>query len=89
MPEVGESDAGLFDLSHGAYLGSLAEYATTVAPGDGTGERNFLPFVPWLSSRASVVTFPCVDQEEAIGVNTPEELRLVERYLRERAQRAT
>lgn len=89
MPEVGESDAGLFDLSRAAFLHSLPEYAETVTADSGTGERNFLPFVPWLSSRASVVTFPCVDQEEAIGVNTPVELRLVERYLRERAQRAT
>ena len=27
------------------------------------------------------MTFPSVDEEEAIGVNTPEELAIVERYL--------
>ena len=86
MPLVGESDAGLFDLSRQAFLDWLPEYARTVPAGNGTGERNFLPFIPWLSSRAPVVTFPCRDQEEAIGVNTPEELRLIEGYLRERAR---
>ena len=87
MPEVGESDAGLFDLSRDAYLRWLSEYAEAAAAGDGTGERNFLPFIPWLSCRTSVVTFPCREQEEAIGVNTPDELRLIERYLQNRAQR--
>ena len=52
----------------------------------GTGERNFLPFIPWIAARAPVVTFPCTDEREAIGVNTPEELALVEEYLKERAR---
>lgn len=84
MPDVGESDAGLFDLSLEAYLEWLPQYARDIPVGMGTGERNFLPFVAWISSRAPVVTFPCVEPEEAIGVNTPEDRARVERYLRER-----
>ena len=84
MPEEGESDAGLFDLSLEAFLAWLPEYAATAAADGGTGERNFLPFIPWISSRGVVRTFPCVHSEEAIGVNTVEELRLVEQYLRDR-----
>lgn len=88
MPETGESDAGLFDFSRPAFLEWLPEYAATApAAGGGTGERNFLPFIPWVSRRAAVLTLPCVDVEETVGVNTPHELALVERYLRDRAGR--
>jgi bifunctional UDP-N-acetylglucosamine pyrophosphorylase / glucosamine-1-phosphate N-acetyltransferase len=81
MPERGESDMGLFALSSAAYLELLPDYAKEVAPGRLTGERNFLPFIPWVAARHEVVTFPSTDEHEAVGVNTPEELALVERYL--------
>jgi bifunctional N-acetylglucosamine-1-phosphate-uridyltransferase/glucosamine-1-phosphate-acetyltransferase GlmU-like protein len=82
MPPEGESDAGVFDLSLGAYLDHLLEYERDVERGSATGERNFLPFVPWLSARAIVRTVRCTDPAEAIGVNTPGELQAVEAYLR-------
>jgi bifunctional N-acetylglucosamine-1-phosphate-uridyltransferase/glucosamine-1-phosphate-acetyltransferase GlmU-like protein len=82
MPEEGESDMGVFALSRRAYEMDLPEYASTATPGRATAERNFLPFIPWLASRRLVVTFPCTDQMEAIGINTPEELRRVEGWLR-------
>ena len=81
MPDVGESDMGLFALSPMAYLDLLPQYERDVAIGHQTNERNFLPFISWAASRHDVVTFPSVDEEEAIGVNTPEELAIVERYL--------
>lgn len=81
LPPVGESDMGLFGLSRDAFLNALPEFAASAAPGRATGERNFLPCIPWLAARREVLTFPCVDAMEAIGVNTPEELQLVERYL--------
>jgi bifunctional N-acetylglucosamine-1-phosphate-uridyltransferase/glucosamine-1-phosphate-acetyltransferase GlmU-like protein len=81
MPGVGESDMGLFALSATAYQELLPRYARDVALGHLTGERNFLPFIPWLADEHEVVTFPAVDEVEAIGVNTPEELTIVERYL--------
>jgi bifunctional UDP-N-acetylglucosamine pyrophosphorylase/glucosamine-1-phosphate N-acetyltransferase len=81
MPHVGESDMGLFALSRAAYLELLPKYEKEVAIGHATGERNFLPFIPWLAARHEVVTFPSVHEQEAVGVNTLEELSLVERYL--------
>jgi bifunctional N-acetylglucosamine-1-phosphate-uridyltransferase/glucosamine-1-phosphate-acetyltransferase GlmU-like protein len=84
MPAVGESDAGLFDLSRSAFVNLLPEYAADAGVGMGTGERNFLPFVPWAAARGEVTTVSCLEREESIGVNTPAELERIERYLRER-----
>jgi bifunctional UDP-N-acetylglucosamine pyrophosphorylase / glucosamine-1-phosphate N-acetyltransferase len=84
MPEAGESEMGLFCLSREAYLHHLLAFAKTEQAGAATGERNFLPFIPWMASRGEVVTFPCVDQMEAVGINTPEDLQLIERYLERR-----
>ncbi|MGH9411226.1 MAG: nucleotidyltransferase family protein [Vicinamibacterales bacterium] len=85
MPQVGESDMGLFALSRAVYERELPEYATTATRGPATGERNFVPFVPWLAARAHVVTFPCADEREAIGINTPEDLLTMEAWLRGRS----
>ena len=82
MPPVGESDAGLFSLSAAAFEALDTFGAATVA-GAGTAERNFLPFIPWMAQRGPVITFPCTDPFEAVGVNTPDDLRQVERYLAE------
>jgi len=84
MPPHGESDAGLFALTSAAYLHELVEYDRLARFDDRTVERNFLPFIPWLAARASVHTFPISDSREAIGVNTPEDLAVMEAYLRER-----
>lgn len=81
MPASGESDMGLFALSAQAYAEWLPEYALDVVPGEKTGERNFLPFISWVDGRQRVETFPCEDPMEAIGINTPDELRRVEAYL--------
>jgi hypothetical protein len=85
MPDVGESDMGLFSLSREAYSTALAEFARETVPGRGTTERNFLPFIPWLAARDTVMTIPCTDAREAIGINTADDLRAVETWLRERA----
>jgi bifunctional UDP-N-acetylglucosamine pyrophosphorylase/glucosamine-1-phosphate N-acetyltransferase len=85
MPDAGESDVGLFSLSRDAYLRDLVEFGGEARHAAGTGERNFLPFIPWLSGRgADVRTCPCRDEREAVGVNTAGDLRDVERYLTER-----
>src|SRR4051812_1952736 len=55
MPEVGEGDMGLFALSRTTYLDRLAAYADQVETGRTTGERNFLPFIPWLARTETVV----------------------------------
>ena len=87
MPAEGESDAGVFDLSREAYLEWLPEYAAAPEIGARTGERNFVPFAAWAARRGPVVTIPCTDREEAVGINTPEELAGIEGYLRTRAAR--
>lgn len=85
MPADGESDAGLFVLRRDAYLEQLVAYGQLpAAAGTGTGERNFLPFIPWLASRMPVMTVPIDRADEAIGVNTPDDVRTVEAHLRER-----
>lgn len=84
MPETGESDMGLFAMTRQTFERDLQDYAREAAPGTATGERNFLPFVPWLAPRGIVATFPCTDPMEAIGINTPGELRQVEAWLRSR-----
>jgi bifunctional N-acetylglucosamine-1-phosphate-uridyltransferase/glucosamine-1-phosphate-acetyltransferase GlmU-like protein len=85
MPSVGESDMGLFSLSANTYFDRLVEFAARVEPATRTRERNFLPFISWLSQQGEAIqTFPCRDVEEAIGVNTPDDLRVVERYLARR-----
>jgi bifunctional UDP-N-acetylglucosamine pyrophosphorylase/glucosamine-1-phosphate N-acetyltransferase len=85
MPEVGESDAGLFALALETYRDRLTEYDRLAGAGGQTKERNFLPFIPWLAARAAVRTFDLPDTREAIGVNSPDDVRALETYLRERA----
>lgn len=82
MPPTGESDAGLFALRLEHYLGSLVEFDLLSISGTGTGERNFLPFIPSLAAHHDVRTFSLDDVHEAVGINTPEDLRLIETYLR-------
>jgi bifunctional UDP-N-acetylglucosamine pyrophosphorylase / glucosamine-1-phosphate N-acetyltransferase len=85
MPDRGETDMGLFDLSANAYLRELPMFAQHAAAASATGERNFLPFIPWLAARAMVETFAGVDVMETVGINTPEELAAVESYLAQKA----
>jgi hypothetical protein len=82
LPARGEGDMGLFALSRRAYFEWLPAFDTEdAARGSGTGERNFLPFLAWLRDRAEVVTFPASAAIESVGINTPAELRQVERHL--------
>jgi bifunctional UDP-N-acetylglucosamine pyrophosphorylase / glucosamine-1-phosphate N-acetyltransferase len=81
MPARGESDIGLFALSAATYREELPRYAETAPVAAATGERNFLPFLPWLGNRVLVRTFPARNAVEAIGINTPEDLARVAAYL--------
>ena len=88
MPEVGESDMGLFSLSADAYFTLLPQFAGETTVSASTRERNFLPFMPWLVQRGhDVVTFPATNELEAIGINTPDDRRRLETYLRALEQR--
>jgi bifunctional UDP-N-acetylglucosamine pyrophosphorylase / glucosamine-1-phosphate N-acetyltransferase len=81
MPADGETDMGLFDLSLDAFVHDLAEFASQTSADRGTGERNFLPFIPWLAARAPVATVAGRSRIETIGINTPEELATIEAYM--------
>jgi CTP:molybdopterin cytidylyltransferase MocA len=87
MPEEGESDMGVFALARDTFSIDLVEYAGTAVAAPRTGERNFVPFVPWIAQRKSVVTFPSTDPMEAIGINTPEQLHAIEAWLQARGAR--
>jgi bifunctional N-acetylglucosamine-1-phosphate-uridyltransferase/glucosamine-1-phosphate-acetyltransferase GlmU-like protein len=82
MPETGESDMGLFALAAHTYSDRLPAYAHEVEIGRATGERNFLPFIPWLARTETVTTFPAESPMEAVGINTAQDLAVVEQYLR-------
>ena len=87
MPDVGESDAGLFSFSRDAFLTQLPAYAGTQDTGAGTGERNLLPFIPWIAEVGDLVVFPCLEDIESVGINTPEQLRDVEEHLARRQRK--
>jgi bifunctional N-acetylglucosamine-1-phosphate-uridyltransferase/glucosamine-1-phosphate-acetyltransferase GlmU-like protein len=83
MPPVGESDMGLFSLSAHAYLDLLPQFGRETGQATATRERNFLPFLPWLVRHGhSVLTFPSTNEIEAVGINTPDDRRTLETYLR-------
>ena len=84
MPAEGETDMGLFSLSPAAFFESLPDYGRAAGPSGATGERNFLPFLPWIVEHGhSVLTFPSTHALEAVGVNTPDDRRRLEAYLRD------
>ena len=81
MPAIGETDIGLFALSGAAYRDDLPRYAGVAPLGATTGERNFLPFIPWLTRQARVSTFSATHPMEAVGINTMADLDRVAAYL--------
>jgi bifunctional UDP-N-acetylglucosamine pyrophosphorylase/glucosamine-1-phosphate N-acetyltransferase len=84
MPATGESDMGLFSLSAEAARDRLPAFGAGAAASTSTGERNFLPFIPWLAATDVVRTFPASHPIEAIGINTPEDRARVEAFLASR-----
>ncbi len=86
MPEIGENDCGLFAMSGKAYFHELREFAAIdQTMGLETKERNFLPFIAWLSQKRgrkeshtknaskhqkTVTTLPATDSIETLGINT-------------------
>jgi HAD superfamily hydrolase (TIGR01509 family) len=85
MPAVGESDCGVFLVRREAFFERLRDYVEKpLERGAVTGEVNFLPFL--VSERAGfrrICAMRGVDPRETLGVNTPEEAALAQRYLRE------
>ena len=86
MPKIGENDCGLFAMSGKAYFHELREFAAIdQTMGVETKERNFLPFIAWLSQKRdqkktqtknvannqkTITTLPASDAIETLGINT-------------------
>lgn len=85
MPETGEGDSGFFALSRRAFLEHLPRFAAEPAHGAATGERNFLPFIPWIAQRGTVLTYAVEDELESLGVNTASDARQIEEYFAARS----
>lgn len=71
----GRSDVGVFCASTRGLAEAWDEYACEAPPGRATGERNFLPFLPFLVARGFAFTAVDVrDPDEARGLNTAADL---------------
>lgn len=84
MPVRGEQDTGLFAMSKSCYLEDLPSFARCSdagGTGESTGERNLLPFVPWIAQRATVKTLEA-SEFETLGVNDPADVTRAEEILR-------
>jgi bifunctional UDP-N-acetylglucosamine pyrophosphorylase/glucosamine-1-phosphate N-acetyltransferase len=80
--EQGLSDVGVFGLSVEHLADSWRDYLKMSAPGNATGEINFLPFLTFLSNdcKWDVKTIDVEDANEARGVNTQEDLAFAKTY---------
>ncbi|HEY1877732.1 MAG TPA: NTP transferase domain-containing protein [Rhizomicrobium sp.] len=71
----GFSDVGTFLLSTHGLKSAWEDYLNTAQRGGGTGEINFLPFLPFLSAQGWTVTpIEVADPTEARGINTKDDL---------------
>ncbi len=71
----GFSDVGTFLLNAQDLKQAWDAFLASAARGAGTGEINFLPFLPFLDARGWTVTpLEVADATEARGINTPEDL---------------
>ncbi len=81
MPETGNNDMGLFSMSFDVYKKLDTNFSSSSGLGDTTGERNFLPFIPWLSERENVALMIGTGEMETVGINTKEEASELEIWL--------
>lgn len=71
----GFSDVGTFLLGTEGLWTAWEDYLKTAPRGGGTGEINFLPFLPFLSARDWTITpLEVADATEARGINTKDDL---------------
>ncbi len=77
MDEVGMSDVGVFALSVKGLFDCWQLFLKNSAAGAQTNEVNFLPFLPFLSEKCgwTLRTVTVADPIEALGINTPDDLR--------------
>ena len=84
MPHQGESDTGFFCFRTEALRRLLAEMRNSpAAQGERTAEFNLLPLIPFAAGRSHRILTPHImDVEETVGVNTVDDSRRVEPFLR-------
>ncbi len=84
LPAEGMSDTGFFCVHAERTRAWLAELATSdEGRGRATGEFNFLPVIPWAVRRGARVLAPRImAPDEAIGINTADEARSLEAFLK-------
>jgi bifunctional N-acetylglucosamine-1-phosphate-uridyltransferase/glucosamine-1-phosphate-acetyltransferase GlmU-like protein len=85
MPERGESDTGFFCLRTGDLRRLLAQLREMPGEsGRSTGEFNFLPLIPLAARQGLTVLTPrLMTIEETVGINSAEDARAVEVFLRD------
>ena len=80
----GFSDVGTFLLGTDGLMAAWNTYLSQASHGSRTGEINFLPFLPFLSSKNWTITpVEVADETEARGINTKEDLAFFQRLYRE------
>lgn len=71
----GFSDVGTFLLGTDGLDAAWHDYLSGARPGAGTGETNFLPFLPFLSAWGwTVIPVEVADETEARGINSQKDL---------------
>ena len=71
----GFSDVGTFLLGTADLKSAWDDFLAAASRGSGTGEINFLPFLPYISARGWTVTpLEVADAAEARGINTKDDL---------------
>lgn len=79
----GFADAGVFCLSTVGLIEAWQNFLKNVPKGNQTGETNFLPFLPYLSTemRWSLKTVRVKDSLEARGINTQQDMDFFKKNL--------
>jgi bifunctional UDP-N-acetylglucosamine pyrophosphorylase / glucosamine-1-phosphate N-acetyltransferase len=76
--EVGYADVGTFVMSTLELNNAWKQFVKGAPVGGYTSEVNFLPFLPWLSSKGwKVKQVVCLNQDETRGINNPDDLEFI------------
>jgi bifunctional UDP-N-acetylglucosamine pyrophosphorylase/glucosamine-1-phosphate N-acetyltransferase len=86
MPEIGESDSGVFFFDTQALKRALPQLlGSNQYAGRATGEVNFLPILTILDECGSLLCPRIMSEDECVGVNSSEDATFIERILSARS----